>query len=959
MSSFNPRKRNTDRLTNTATASSAIRAQGLNEVEEPYPRLASNIPAIIGNQPFVWSIKPMEHDGSNKPLYRKLKPPKLGYHISNLKSSQSISVTNGVTKITHRQDDDNAMMNIKTFLPPAGTPPIIFDSEKITEVNELPPVELSSEYKNIKGSYSKTNLKLNGHLNLSSNSKSRLFVQNKIFQKHPKSSLDPSNLPSNQLLSMKSTNWSKYFKKGSKIREQWEKKLEANRIKDLQGKSKTNGTIPPGQAKQLIDLISNMISIVAHFVFKDLLKLSQFAKKYREETIKFNSSNYRLCFPEISSLISVAQSHFQLTSAPLVVVTSSNGVQHDMLSISNGPQTTNQGFASEEQPEGCLINLAILLASLPNHRDIVEVMILLLWLFAESNKTMCTHIMEASKKNTLQYNYYSKQIAKSLNFVTKYTTDRSASDEVMRKEKIEAEETIKSWYSEHYKIFEKTVPPSSKTDSLDNSMNRSNTQSSAESTPTHKGRRLITAPTISSSRKHEPQPPSGACRPSTSTSRQQQTDAVNQSSNNEIGRGYRSFTSGPVLELDARLEDANKSSIHYPHTSVSPGHIRSMIGGATSGKEPRGGDMRNSVSVIDPFSSSFSFTNSQSPMSRSKEGFESVLVKVLSHHGLDSFLIAMNWIPHTSLHPASHHHSHSQHAAIEEATRGFTHFNDDSLLSCSNRITRCKHTDNTSTTAVIIQDIGKMVNQSLRAFGAGEMIDDILEEPAPPVAVLFSPIASVSREQARQKSGKEAIKINTYTSDPINVVSKSSRNSGDSSKNSSQKNSGKSLNASSVGSVEFNGSDLDILDDLSLNDESAWVAPSNVNSMSISRSINIRPLSQRSASRPSTAGSRPKTADTTTKSAHVPSTNAADINAKGSNNKPRRRSSNRVPKARDSPEILSMSRQIVANSGLNVIEDNMKYLFQHAPKLDTRQFSMMLTSLFSDCARTLIVSLSV
>ena len=156
----------------------------------------------------------------------------------------------------------------------------------------------------------------------------------------------------------------------------------------------------------------------------------------------------------------------------------------------------------------------------------------------------------------------------------------------------------------------------------------------------------------------------------------------------------------------------------------------------------------------------------------------------------------------------------------------------------------------------------------------------------------------------------------------------------------------------SIQSSEFNGSDIDILDEIAINAQnnqdndmtalntssnsnnssklntprSKWLSSSNVNVMTISKNKNSKSLSLKK------------------KNSHV-SING-NKNTKGGYNS----------KLRQQPEILSMLREIVSKSGSIDLQDNMKYLCENAPHLDTRQAIMMTSCLLSDCARTIIVS---
>ena len=147
-------------------------------------------------------------------------------------------------------------------------------------------------------------------------------------------------------------------------------------------------------------------------------------------------------------------------------------------------------------------------------------------------------------------------------------------------------------------------------------------------------------------------------------------------------------------------------------------------------------------------------------------------------------------------------------------------------------------------------------------------------------------------------------------------------------------------------SSEFNGSDIDILDEIAINAEnqqnedttalntsnnstprSKWLSSSNVNVMTVSKNKNSKSLLLKK------------------KSSHV------SIN---SNNSSKGRYNSKL---RHQPEILSMLRDIVSKSGSIDLQENMKYLCGHAPHLDNRQAVMMTSCLLSDCARTIIVSL--
>ena len=479
------------------------------------------------------------------------------------------------------------------------------------------------------------------------------------------------------------------------------------------------------------------------------------------------------------------------------------------------------GFMSEESDEGCLINLIILLSSLPNHRPTVEIAITLIWLLSEIEETVCLQLLDTSKKNTFLYNSFSKLISHSLNIVTNYTNDRSGSDEIMKKEKILAEEHLKSWYTEHFKIFEKSIPMTvtdlessfsrinfsspknishaagSPTQRNNNNNNNNNTVSSsgrnhrklvspASSRMTMTGPAAATADTTPNS--YEPRPPSGTSRPSTAAAKSQHSQSQ-QTSITPLSLvfkdGYRPVTSGPLQALDKRPDEYKKKSSSsmqstYPVTSVSPGHLKSVMNNNNNNNS-----MNNSSSF--DFDNMYNWQPSYNDdtatgkavdddrggqeggtegVAATSKGFESVLVKVLSHHGMDAFLMAMKWTPPsvtdtttnmttamntnnmtmtTPIHSSttspvntarspSHHPSSSATATSHAHTHTRPHraqldFHNTNLLLCSNRITRCKHTENTSDTEGIYDDIGNMVNKSLRAFGHGELVDDILEVP--------------------------------------------------------------------------------------------------------------------------------------------------------------------------------------------------------------------------------------
>ena len=236
MPSFN-RKKTTG--PSTATASSLSRTRYVEERQTEIDNENNVNPAtplqIVNCQPFVWTIRSAQSVKEGEvPTYRRLKPPQVESYT--LSSSLTLPTKSSASKHNDNKNndkntgdsddgDDNALLNIINFRPPVGTPPIIFDPNNITEVKPLPPVPLDNysylgkKLQNVKSSYFKLNPKHRAVLKLSSNSKKRQVVQNEIYKRHPSTSLDPSNLPTHQTAG--ETNWSKYFKKGSKIREQW------------------------------------------------------------------------------------------------------------------------------------------------------------------------------------------------------------------------------------------------------------------------------------------------------------------------------------------------------------------------------------------------------------------------------------------------------------------------------------------------------------------------------------------------------------------------------------------------------------------------------------------------------------------------------------------------------------------------------------------------------------------
>lgn len=437
---------------------------------------------------------------------------------------------------------------------------------------------------------------------------------------------------------------------------------------------------PPGQCIELVKIIEDMLRGVASSVFNpDILSESiAYATRYATHGhVQKSNRDCRADGKDICRLVSLVQ---------------------------------NDAPVPESAEEGGFIHMMRVLGSLPNHRPLDELIFYLLPVLASINdESALTLERQLNPVTGSLYGYWkhSQSMYDSLCLLTVLQTDRGASG-LNRHEaelKSDAEQKLRHWYDDRLKIFEKSK--SSMTDTLIIKT------ASSISRPVTAGSRKCMNGTFASPLYSSPSTPGTAkrsCQPrleSSPTAR------------------YRPVSIAPVTPLDTAACDLNTQSICYKHESVSPNRMRAATYSNLFIDDNYNDSTFSRGATLEPVAVS-SLSTARTPRmprppssaralstSRSdkKKESEKVPVKVLEHKGLTSFIDAVNWPDPSS--------------GLGDKSIG--------------RITRCKKTDNSATTNEIFDSIGKLVDESLRVFGANILVEDILEEPAPPQKIIYQP----------------------------------------------------------------------------------------------------------------------------------------------------------------------------------------------------------------------------
>lgn len=502
---------------------------------------------------------------------------------------------------------------------------------------------------------------------------------------YPDAKLKTIKLPSNV---SKPLEWSKRFGDNGR---QVSFKIAKARVNGLEKALKP----PAGQCIELIKIVDDILKAVLYSTFTEVAKISLYAKEYAETRAKGKNHSDGLGVNKLVKLVELA-----LTKQDSTTVTSSE--------------------------ENSFTHLLTVLGSLPNHRSLDELVFYLLPILAsiteESSQRLDQQINPVT--GTL-YGYWqhSRSIYDSLCVLTVLQTDRCASEpgkqEIAHKKN--AEQTLRHWYYDHLKIFEKS-------------------KSSHHDNPSSNGKSIANYPRIFNSRKSLngtfAAPLLTPTSPSTST---KASSTQPKRELNLASARFRPVSSAPVTPLSITACDLNSQLQWYRRESVSPSRIRVVTEPSTNSSRQvndHDNDQEDSFSrgdidsITDPTHMS-ALTTAQTPHTprtsrpsrtsrrptsastpkTTKNEVNKVLVKVMEHKGLSSFVDAMIW-------------SNPLNGSSDKSI---------------GRITRCKKTDNSATTNEIFSSIGQLVDESLRVFGANILVEDILEEPAPPQKIVYQP----------------------------------------------------------------------------------------------------------------------------------------------------------------------------------------------------------------------------